>query len=464
MRERSIAFRIFLLHVIRLGFCQVNMTTTIPTMSLSDVTSSSPADSSMSTNSSQTPDGNSMQDYNSTSSIGPPDTVNVTTLEANDMTSSTVAVTQTTNLSTASLPTGAMSVGASESLTLGKTVVTTHTSNTLMTSTSALPTDAGSVKPTQTEEVRVRTPLFTVLMTKLSTRHVFLSTDFMTSEKSIIMMTSQKMMKHSTIKRVTILPFSDSHTTMKAIGDVIAPHQNATATIIVSIVAVVLFVAVVAIALICVCRRRNKKNKSRTLTANQPPTFHASHRALDFENLNDASSPGEFLMDKTIIDLESSPNTDNNAMQALALLDNATEEFGSKEIITFKTGSQEELGEKNGNVPNKSEHASDTDSEEGNSEPDEKDEKEKADDKENNESSDTKIEDSVLNKENTNGENMEKELVAGTETKPEESKPTTMESNSEPKDIEISGKEESDNKPIPGSENKTDGITPVSEL
>lgn len=210
--------------------------------------------------------------------------------------------------------------------------------------------------------------------------------------------------------------------------------------------------------------RRNKKNKSRTLTANQPPTFHASHRALDFENLNDASSPGEFLMDKTIIDLESSPNTDNNAMQALALLDNATEEFGSKEIITFKTGSQEELGEKNGNVPNKSEHASDSDSEEENSEPDEKDEKEKPDDKKTKESSDTEIEDSVLNKENTNGEKMEKELVAGTETKPEKSEPTTMETNSEPKDMEISGKEENDIKPIPGSENKTDGITPVSEL
>lgn len=194
---------------------------------------------------------------------------------------------------------------------------------------------------------------------------------------------------------------------------------------------------------------------------NQPPTFHASHRALDFENLNDASSPGEFLMDKAIIDLESSPNTDNNAMQALALLDNATEEFGSKEIITFKTGSQEELGEKNGNVPNKSEHASDSDSEEENSEPDEKDEKEKPDDKK---SSDTEIEDSVLNKENTNGEKMEKELVAGTETKPEKSEPTTMETNSEPKDMEISGKEENDIKPIPGSENKTDGITPVSEL
>lgn len=195
---------------------------------------------------------------------------------------------------------------------------------------------------------------------------------------------------------------------------------------------------------------------------NQPPTFHASHRALDFENLNDASSPGEFLMDKAIIDLESSPNTDNNAMQALALLDNATEEFGSKEIITFKTGSQEELGEKNGNVPNKSEHASDSDSEEENSEPDEKDEK--PDDKKTKESSDTEIEDSVLNKENTNGEKMEKELVAGTETKPEKSEPTTMETNSEPKDMEISGKEENDIKPIPGSENKTDGITPVSEL
>lgn len=194
---------------------------------------------------------------------------------------------------------------------------------------------------------------------------------------------------------------------------------------------------------------------------NQPPTFHASHRALDFENLNDASSPGEFLMDKAIIDLESSPNTDNNAMQALALLDNATEEFGSKEIITFKTGSQEELGEKNGNVPNKSEHASDSDSDEENSEPDEKDEKEKPDDKKTKESSDTEIEDSVLNKENTNGEKMEKE---GTETKPEKSEPTTMETNSEPKDMEISGKEENDIKPIPGSENKTDGITPVSEL
>nr|XP_011453615.2 uncharacterized protein LOC105346636 isoform X2 [Crassostrea gigas] len=436
------------------------------TMSLSDVTSSSPADSSTSTYSSQTPDGNSTQDYNSTSSMGLSNTVNVTTLKANDMTSSTVATTQTTNLST-SLPTGEMSVGASESLTSGKTVVTTHTSNTLMTSTSASPTDAGSVKPTQTEVVRVRTPLFTVLMTKLSTTDVFLSTDLMTSEKSIVMMTSQKMMKHSTIKRATILPSSDSYTTMKAIDDVIAPHQNATATIIVSIVAVVFFVAVLAIALICVCRRRNKKNKSRTLMANQPPTFHASHRALDFENLNDASSPGEFLMDKAIIDLESSPNTDNNAMQALALLDNATEEFGSKEIITFKTGSHEELGEKNGNVPNKSEHASDSDSEEGNSEPDEKDEKDekdRADEKENKESSDTKIEDSVLNKENTNGEKMEKELVVGTETKLEESEPTTMESNSEPKDMEISGKEESDNKPIPGSENKTDGITPVSEL
>lgn len=458
MRERSIAFRIFLLHVIRLGLCQVNMTTSTSTMSLSNVTSSSTADSFMSTNSTQTNDVNSTQDFNSTFSRGITNTENVTTLKANDMTSSTIAATQTSILSTA------MSVESRGSLSSGETVVTTQTSTILMTksSTSALPTETGSVKPTpspSSEEIDVRPPLSTVLMTKSSTRDIWISTDLMTSEKS--MMTSHEMMKHSTIKRITSLSPAASHTTMKAIDDVTIPQPNATATVIVSIVAVVFFVAVLAIALICVCRRRNR-NKARTLMAsNQPPTVHASHRKLDFENLNDASSPGEFLMDKTIIDLESSPNTDNNALQALALLDHATEEFGSKEVMTFKTNSQEQLGEINGDVPNKLEHASDSEEEEENSEPDEKD---KPDDKENKEGLDNKVGDSVLKKEYTNEEKMEKELVSGTETKPDESEPATMELNSEPKDMEISGKEESENKPMTGSETKVEDFTPVSEL
>lgn len=455
MRERRIAFGIFLLHVIRLALCQVNMSETTSTISLSNVTSSSTAESFMSTNSMQTPDVNSTQDFNSTFSRGLPNTEYVTTLKANDMTSSTIAATQTSILSTA------MSVESRESLSSGEIVVTTQTSTTLMTksSTSALPIKTESVKPTQSsssEEISVITPLYTVLMTKSSTRDIVASTDVMTSEKS--MMTSHEMMKHSTIKRVT-LPSAGSHTTMKATDNVTIQHPNANAIIIVSIVAVVFFVAVITIALICVCRRRNKKNKHRTLmVSNQPPTVHASHRKLDFENLNDASSPGEFLLDKTIIDLES-PNTDDHALQALAMLDHATEEFGSKEIITFKTNSQEQLSERNGDVPNKSEHASD--SEEENSEPDEK---EKSDDKENKEGSDTKAGDSVLNKEYTNEEKVEKELATGTETKPNDSAPTRIESNSEPKGMEISGKEESENKPITGSETKTEDFTPVSEL
>lgn len=192
--------------------------------------------------------------------------------------------------------------------------------------------------------------------------------------------------------------------------------------------------------------------------------FYVFYWVLDFENLNDVLFLGEFLMDKIIIDLEFFFNMDNNVMQVLVLLDNVIEEFGLKEIIIFKIGLQEEFGEKNGNVLNKLEYVFDIDLEEGNFGFDEKDEKEKVDDKENNESLDIKIEDSVLNNENINGENMEKELVVGMEIKFEESKLMMMELNFELKDMEISGKEESDNKLIFGFENKIDGIMLMFEF
>lgn len=167
--------------------------------------------------------------------------------------------------------------------------------------------------------------------------------------------------------------------------------------------------------------------------------FYVFYWVLDFENLNDVLFLGEFLMDRIIIDLEFFFNMDNNVMQVLVLLDNVIEEFGLKEIIIFKIGLQEEFGEKNGNVLNKLEYVFDIDLEEGNFEFDEKDEKEKVDDKENNESLDIKIEDSVLNNENINGENMEKELVVGMEIKFEKSELIMMEMNFELKDMEISG-------------------------
>lgn len=172
-------------------------------------------------------------------------------------------------------------------------------------------------------------------------------------------------------------------------------------------------------------------------------------------------------MDKVIIDLEFFFNMDNNVMQVLVLLDNVIEEFGLKEIIIFKIGLYEEFGEKNGNVLNKLEYVFDLDLEEGNfefDEKDEKDEKDRVDEKENKESLDIKIEDSVLNKENINGEKMEKELVVGMEIKFEESELIMMELNFELKDMEISGKEESDNKLIFGFENKIDGIMLVFEF
>lgn len=172
-------------------------------------------------------------------------------------------------------------------------------------------------------------------------------------------------------------------------------------------------------------------------------------------------------MDKVIIDLEFFFNMDNNVMQVLVLLDNVIEEFGLKEIIIFKISLYEEFGEKNGNVLNKLEYVFDLDLEEGNfefDEKDEKDEKDRVDEKENKESLDIKIEDSVLNKENINGEKMEKELVVGMEIKFEESELIMMELNFELKDMEISGKEESDNKLIFGFENKIDGIMLVFEF
>lgn len=195
--------------------------------------------------------------------------------------------------------------------------------------------------------------------------------------------------------------------------------------------------------------------------------FYVFYWVLDFENLNDVLFLGEFLMDKIIIDLEFFFNMDNNVMQVLVLLDNVIEEFGLKEIIIFKIGLYEEFGEKNGNVLNKLEYVFDLDLEEGNfefDEKDEKDEKDRVDEKENKESLDIKIEDSVLNKENINGEKMEKELVVGMEIKFEESKLMMMELNFELKDMEISGKEESDNKLIFGFENKIDGIMLVFEF
>lgn len=207
------------------------------------------------------------------------------------------------------------------------------------------------------------------------------------------------------------------------------------------------------------------------MATNQPPTVHASHRQLDFENLNDASSPGEFLLDKAIIDLES-PNNDNNPLQALALLDHATEEFESKEILTFKTNSQEQLGESNGDVQNKSERVDSSDLDSENSEPDENknsDEKNKS-----KEGSNTRVEDpdntpmginlDAKNNEIFNGEIIEKEKKLGSETKPEGFDPKATELNTEPEDKGIGNEEGSGNKPLTGSQTKSEDGALVSEL
>lgn len=84
---------------------------------------------------------------------------------------------------------------------------------------------------------------------------------------------------------------------------------------------------------------KSKSNKSRLTTPGTTPIVQSPHVQLDFENLNDASTPGEFLLDKSMIDLEAPP-TENEAVEAVTLLENAVGDYGSKEITTFHSNKE----------------------------------------------------------------------------------------------------------------------------
>ena len=173
---------------------------------------------------------------------------------------------------------------------------------------------------------------------------------------------------------------------------------------------------------------------------------------VEFGNFNDATNSGEFLLDT--IDLESpSPVKDDNAgvIEAVTLLDHATEEFGSREITTFKRISEND--KENGEVKTEKGNAPSTfteDSKPGNHGDDEdiSDKKDSEDDE--NESEDD--EKNIVNAEKTNDQ-----IATNAEEKPDTvttntdkenlEKPATVENDNTPKDNTQSNSESDSGKP-----------------
>lgn len=171
---------------------------------------------------------------------------------------------------------------------------------------------------------------------------------------------------------------------------------------------------------------------------------------VEFENFNDATNSGEFLLDT--IDLESpSPVKDDNAgvIEAVTLLDHATEEFGSREITTFKRISEND--KENGEVKTEKGNAPSTfteDSKPGNQGDDISD-KEDSEDDENESENDEK---NIVNAEKKNDQiatNAEEnpDTVTTNTDKENPEKPATVENDNTPKDTTQSNSESDSGKP-----------------